>query len=444
MGSGKVPDNLNAIKHRVQHICTEYGLYGSAFSHKECDFNGIKRDRIYIVAGPSPEFGKDIPGEYVVPKDIVQRIGRNEQLFYPYAWAVDITDGHEMSVYEDLVDYCRRTEFLSVIYSSHGLSLPEKIRISEVEQLQSFETASNDLSNPFEVREKCRKDLEWFFRRERSHGLRRKWLDYFRSDKFQDDKGPLTKIIGFLKRNNSTVPLEQLLEVNTDIKKLEMQEFEFKLFNDFMKQCYPEVSYSVGDKDVVNHGLDHPRRSPLMGTRRITYEEFAVIRKERFADEGWTCLSDVKPSYWEFRDIYFKEVDEPQIAAAYQTITLQYAQPNDLSELQRYGELDVARISITDFMNFVSLAKANDLRFYIDKVGQFAEPSLDYVNVVFNKRQQELLTNVTNRMMSDKITGSHLVNPEYHLPLEERISNARHLPGKGTRSHRSISNEQEL
>ncbi len=444
MESSMVPDNLDAVKQRVSHICNEYGLYGTAISHSECDFNGIKRNRIYIIAGPSPDYANDPPGDNINPKEIVQRIGRNEQLFYPGSWAVDITDEHDITVYEKLIDYCRHTEFLSVLYSSHGLELPEKIRLSEIVQLDTYETTRTDFDNPFEVRERCRKDLEWFFRRERSHGIRRKWLDYFRSDKFQDDKGPVTKIFGFLRRNKSAIPLEQLLEVNGDIKKLEMQEYEFKLFAEFMQQCYPEVSYSVGDKDIVNHGLDRPGRPPLMGVRRITSEEYAVICKDRFAEEGWDCLLDVKPSYWEFRDVYFKEIDEPQIAAAYQAVTLQYARPDDLSDLQRHGELELTKISASDFMNFVSLAKANNFRFYIDKLGQFDKPSLDFVNVVFNKQQKEMLVSITNRMISDKVKGSHLVDCDVCPPLEERISNARHLPDREAKIHRSITNEQEL
>lgn len=444
MESNRILDNLAAIKERVKRICDEYGLYGTAVLYPECNFEGIERNRLYIVAGTTPEYGEDPPGKNIIPKEIVQRIGRNEQLFYPGAWAVDITDGHDMTVYEDLVDYCKQAEFLSVIYSDHGLSMPEKIRFSEVEQLQTYDSASSDLSNPFEVREKCQKDLKWFFRRERSHGFRRKWLDYFRSDKFPDDKGPVARILGYLRRNKPEIPLKQLLEINGDIDKLEMQEFEYKLFAEFMQQCYPEVSYSVGNKEIINHGVDRPGHPPLMGVRRITSEEFAVIRKERFAEEGWECLMDVKPSYWEFRNVYFKDIDEPQIAAAYQAVTLQYAQPNDLYELQRHGELALTKFPVTDFMNFVSLAKTNGFRFYIDKLGQFEKPSLDSVTVIFNKKQEELLEDIKARMVSDKITGSHLVDFENRIPLETRISNAQHLPEQEGRPRRSIMNEPEL
>lgn len=142
------------------------------------------------------------------------------------------------------------------------------------------------------------------------------------------------------------------MEFNSDIKKLEMQEHEYKLWSDYLAKHYPEVTYVEGDKDVVNHGVDKPGDEPLKPFgRRITGEEFAVIRKERFAEEGWDCLADVKPSYWEFRDVYYKEADAALVAEAYHAVTLQYAKPDDLSTLMCNGPIEMMDISCSDLMN---------------------------------------------------------------------------------------------
>ena len=150
-----------------------------------------------------------------------------------------------------------------------------------------------------------------------------------------------------------------------------------------------------------------------------------MIRKQRFAKEGWDALKDLKMAYWEFRDICFRDVDEPIVASIYHKITLDYAKCNPLGELRNHGAMHLAQITATDFMNFVSLAKANGLRFYIDTDGLYSMPSLKHVNILYNEEQAEILAGIVGRMMNDKVNHSHMMDK---LPLQKRIDSVHCSP----------------
>ena len=334
-----------------------------------------------------------------------------------------------MRVFEELVDYCKNTEFLKVLYAEYGLSLPPVIRQAEIRQVRTYHDAMHNPSLPDAVRTRCSKDLKWFFSRERSTGLRRQWLDYFRSDRYPDGKGAGAKLLGFLNRNKPEVSMDLLMDICSDTKKLEMQEHEYLRFKKFMEACYPDISYAKGEKTVIDHGIDKQGSAALQPFgRRITSEEFCALRESRFAEEGWACLADVKPSYWEMRDIHFKESDEAIIASVYQSVTLDYARDNDLRELLDHGPIDMLSVSATDFMNFVSLAKANNLRFYIDKRGDFATPDFKNVHVIFNLSQLDLIGNIQNRMLDDKVEHSHLLDQPFRPKLSDAIQHAQTHP----------------
>ena len=421
------------IRENVQHICAQYGLYGNVYFREASLIPYSDKNRLYIIAGTDPAISNDPPPDQYAPDVIIRRREQNEKLFYPDVWAYDLTThSDQLKAMEELVEFCRHSEFLSTIYGEHDLPLPEKIRESEMRQIRVYRDASKNYDLTVPVMEKAKKDLDWFFKRERSAGLRRRWLDFFRSDKFPDDKGPIAKLKAYsrYRRKDPRVSMEQMMEFNSDIKKLEMQEHEYILWADYLAKHYPEVTYVEGAKDIVNHGVDKPGQEPLAPFgRRITGEEFAVIRKERFAEEGWDCLADVKPSYWEFRDVYYKEADAALVSEAYHAVTLQYAKPNSLGELMCSGPIEMADISTSDLMNFVSLSKANGLRFYFDIHDEFDTPSLDKIHVIYNSSQRDLLEGVADRMISDKVTYSHLIDEADRPALQDIIFHAEQLQG---------------
>jgi len=435
--------DFQQMRENVKRICAEYGLYGNVYYYEPSRFENSDSNGLYIVAGTDPALAQEPLPRDLRPDAMERKAGQSELLFHPNAWALNLSEQDDhMHAIDKLVDYCRKTELLVSMYAEYDLPAPEKIRYSEVETLRKYNNALQDEKMSQEGRAKTKKDLDWFFKREKSTGFRRRWLDYFRSDKFPDNGGPLAKLRGYFNRKSSVVPLERLMEVNGDVQKLELQEFEYPLFMQFLEQCYPDVTVAVGKKEVVNHGVDKPGETaiPALG-RRITKEEYACILKDRFATEGWECVKDVNVSYWEYRDVYYKEIDAPHIATAYQAVTLPYAKDNDLGDLKRRGDIemiDIPAANPADLMNFVSHAKANGVRFFIDKHGAYSKPSLDKIHIIYNTSQRELVQNIAVQIINDKVSYSHLVGNSSQMALEEKIQ-AAELQPRASNSQPQIS-----
>ncbi len=423
-------ESLQNFSRQVKQVCGEYGLYGNVIYYAPSPFtcpDQNNRNRFYIIAGPSPDFGQDTVPAWLDPEQIIQRNKRNCKLFYPGAWALDLSSGiSQIEALDQLVEYAKRTEFLTFQYGQYGMSLPEKLRLSEVNHLITFfDQTLWTAANPA-IQKKYQSALDDFFKGENSKNrLRRAWMDYYRSEKFPDGKGPMAKITGFLRRHKPEIRHELLRETNDDLRKLQMQEYEFQYFRDFMATCYPEVSFSIGDREVVDHGLTPLSIQDKVSVRNVTWEEYAAVRKERFAAEGYDALAGLNPSRWEFRDIYYRAIDEPIIASVYNSMVLQYAKCNPLEELTHYGALALEDIPASNFMNFVSLAKANGLRFYIDNKGDYAVPSFQSIHVIYNTCQSEKMSGILDRLLHDKVAYSHALG--FRPSLENQIEHSHKL-----------------
>lgn len=88
-------------------------------------------------------------------------------------------------------------------YMVHGYA-PDSLLDSEVYQLINHRNRAYSPFTSPAMKQKCREDLDWFFRREKStSSFRQRWLRYFRSEKFPHDKGPLAKLMGYFRRDQS-------------------------------------------------------------------------------------------------------------------------------------------------------------------------------------------------------------------------------------------------
>lgn len=406
----------------VKEICRKHGIYGDVIYYTPSPISGSDRNRLYVVAGIDSAIGESNATNELKPDEILRRAQRNSKLFYPKVWAYDLADSvSDLQVQLEIVDYCKTAAFLSGLCAEHNCPIPEKLRISEINQLIEYRSVLENPAADPGLRKRCRKALDRFFRREKTKStFRRKWLDYYRSEQFPDNKGVFARIRGYFKRHSNNSSVKQLLEVNDELHKLEMQEHEYKIFAKLMKETHPDVVFSVGEKDVVDHGLIRHQRSNNAFGRAVTGEEFAVIRKDHFAKEGFSAIAELRPSYWEFRNVYYKATDEPLVAGTYNRIALSYAKPDSLMSLRERGPLALTSIPAADFMNFVSLAKANNLRFYIDHDGDFAIPALESINIVFNEHQEDKMLSIKDRMARDKIEFSHVL-PRKHPSLAQTL-----------------------
>lgn len=413
-------------KAEVQDICRKYGLYGNVVYYDPYeDMPGSKNPKPYIIAGTDPEIANSIIPSHIRPDEIIRRNNRASGVTYTDVWAWDMTEGNRMQALEELMDYCNAVEFLKKIYSEFNTPLPQKIRDNEINGLITYyEAYLRGKLEPTSEFETAKKGLEKFFDNENSSSkLRKDWLEFYRSEKYPSSKNILTKLSCFLNRNSNIIDLETLMDKCDEVHTVEMNEYEYKEFEKIIKDLFPEISYAVSDINVIDHGgkgkIDYSTDPP---TKYVTQEEFAVRMKERFAVEGWNCLSDLKPCYWEFRKVHFNAIDEPIIAGIYNSVVYQYTNSVDLKSIDYDGKVSMHKISNNDFMNFVCEAAAHDLQYSLDFKGRYGEPSLDFINVITRSSDNQKVEDIINsnlRFKSDYDHKSVLVNPT----LSEQIEN---------------------
>ncbi len=384
----------------------EYGVYTKIVRCK---------DDLCLIASLKPVT------DNISPMDIIRRNNRNTRLFYPSVFAIKInTDDNFMLDMEKLLKYCREAEFVKVIYAEFGLPIPERLRYTEVYSLMRFNDGRNEPQADPRLVKLYDKGLKKFFRHESRGGLRKKWRDFFRSDKFNDDASKLKNFLAFLNRKAPETDINLLLKSGESVKWIAMQEHEYSEFRKTVKEYYPEIHFGVGKKYAVDHGMVE-----LPGSGKpVTFKEYCEIRDRYFPAGGYGALENLNISYWEFRDVFFKTADEPIIAQIYNNISLKFANCANLQELLDRGEVGYINIPITDFMNFAALAQENNLPYYIDKWGEYQEINLDTVCVVYNKFNEDVINNINNGITNVKIQTSHAISSAQKTALETQILNA--------------------
>lgn len=443
-------NRLDQNSQAIRDIAGGYHLYGGVFYYHPSEFPNSDLNRLYVVCGSDPRLnGKELPKD-IRPDEIIRRNGRNNTLFYTDYWAMELKPDNSnlFHISDDLMEFLKGSEAVHVLYGEYGVPVPDKLRLSELNMLITINDAIEDSKTSPALKEKYRKDLTEFFKNE-SNERKREWNDYYRSEHFPDDGGAIQKKMNFSKRNEQRVELSTLMRVNGDVQKIELQEHEYQVFKQFLKDCYPSVTYAIEDMHPVDHKLRNSPNDPPGTPKYVTSEEYDQIKKERFAKDGFSALSDLQVTNWKFRTVYYKEVDEPIIAAVVNDIRTKFAKPDMIDEVRRGGgELKHIAVPSDNFANFVSLAKANNLTFYIDNRGSFFKPNLEEYHVIYNSRQQELVMGIQQRLFSEKVSFSHAVSDSQRANREldkkiDRIKLEQSMNPQGKKELRS-SIEPEL
>ncbi|MEQ2040982.1 hypothetical protein [Mediterraneibacter gnavus] len=404
---------------KLETIGDEYGLYTSIVDFRNPD--SVLGSGIYVVASVYP-----IP-ENVNPYDLVRRRERAQQLFYVDSFAVKISSKNVMVAFDQLVEYCAKAELLKDLYEEYKTPLPECLRNTEVRGLQNWCDGRYSSKFDYKFQQDCQKGLRTFFKLEKTQAEKRK---FFRSTKYDEQAYNEGKISGFFqknkdfeKRDDPVVNLSLLMESNGDINTLEISEYLYPKFHHYIKNCFPDVEFAVGDVNVVDYGLVDlakklPEDHPIMECRPVTSAEYEETIRRDFATEGWRCIENMMPAKWESRKIYYKNVDEPEIITAFNNLYLEFARAKSFDEIARRGEMSMVDISIDDFHRFAAWAQDYDLKYHIDHRGQIAAPSFTDIHVVYSKKDEDKMSEVLRSLFQNRMETSHLFQKE---TLEDQV-----------------------
>lgn len=392
-----------------------YGIYSEIV---QC------RDSAYVIGSIDP-ITDDIS-----PVNIIRRNERNKQLFYPHTFAVKITENDNVMLFADkFLKYCKEAEFIKNIYAEYDLPVPERLRRNELSSLMRFKAASENANYNDLLRSLHKDSINKFFKLEHKRGLRKAWREFYRSEHYDSNAGTLVNLVRFFKRKTPKTDVDMLLGSGEAVKRIVMPEHEYKELKKTIEEYYSDdIQFAVSKKYIVDHGMIDIEG---MG-KAVTFEEFTKIRDKQFAVNGYRAFIDLNVSRWEFRDVCYKASDEPIIAEIYNNIALKYVECAQLHSLRDRGDICYTVVPVTDIMDFACLANDNDLKFYIDKWGDFETPSLDTVCVVYNSFDESKVIGINNIILEDKIQLSHAI-PKKPLTTQITSAEGKHQDGVCTK-----------
>lgn len=423
--------NIAALEKQIPALCNEYNVFGKVVERKSSD--PTAEPEYYIVAGMN-----EVPDED--PKTIASRAERSFLLFYPYCFSLEIDeDTNPLKLIEKTVAYCKEAEFIKAIFNEFRCQVPEVIRRDELYTLKRYNDARHNDNLNGEGKQGFHRGLQRFFKNEKSKSRYKKaWKKHYRSERFDESANVFKQYLDFFRRNNPEVSLKTLHRSCDNLKLTVLNDNEYRHFKKQMKKLHPDVSYAVSDKYVVDHGMvKMPEGVESPFGEDVTYDEY-FKRLEGFAEAGFAALENLNVSHWEFRNLTFRAADESVIATVLNPYRFGFIKDNQLDTILQLGPCDVVSIPNSEIMNFYSLARSYGLPFYIDHHNQFADSSLEYVQIVYSQATQQIMNKILNQLVGDKIVGSHMITDKQrrkHL-LSNQINAAAIEEGKQSRRGR--------
>lgn len=426
--------NIDALAERIPLICSEYNVCGKVVERKTSDT--AAEPEHYILVGMG-----DVPSS-VDPKAIADRSERSFLLFYPHCFALKINeDTNPLKLIDKTVEYCKEAEFIKALFNEFKCEIPEVIRVDELYSLKRFNDQRHNKRLNAEGKKRFHLGLQRFFKKEKTKSRHKKaWKKHYRSERFDENAPVIKQYLNFFRRNDPEISLKVLQQSCDNLKLTVMNENEYRYFKKQMKKLYPDISYSASPKWEVDHGLIKvPKGEENPFGECVTYEEYFKMREETFSQSGYAALENINVSRWEFRNITYRSVDESIIASVLSPYRFGYVKDSQLSTVLSFGESNVISIPSGEMMNFYSLAMSYGLPFYVDDHNQYKDASLDYVHIVYSRASQNAINEILNRLVGDKITGSHMITEKQrrkHLlsnQINDAISTAEQEQKKGSR-----------
>lgn len=410
------PEKLYNIQRMIAATMRAYEepdcpLYGNLFVFSPTDVEGSDLTGLYVVMGRDPMYqGPTLPAGLDLAKQArIQE--RDPLLFHTDLTVIDLSKVEdELNLSASIVNWASTVAALHHIfkYEGHKNDIPKAIRSTEIDYLTQHQRALWDDSVPPGAKHELRQNLAKYFSREGAAGFKGEWRSFFRSDKMPPTKNKLVQFQHYMKRHESEVPLNILMEGCDEVSKLTITERAYKAFAKEVKEHHPDVTYAVSKPVIQDEGVDKTPGETFRGITRVTEDEYNTIKTERFAREGWRALQGLQVAKWELRDLYFKRADTEIVSSILLKEKTRFVKPMGLSDLQGFGKFSVYTVDAADFDNFVSMMHANMVPFGLDIEGRFHSVSLSNISVLVPDMFKEKYLAVREYIVNANITMAGL------------------------------------
>lgn len=377
------------------------------------------KGKCYVVASDS-----EIP-ENVKADEIARVVESNPSLFFVHDYSICIEDGKENYIVNEVLDYAKKNEVIRTLYPEYDLPVPERVTTQEVNALMRFNLSRFNPDYPVSLQLEYGKELNKFFKAEKKKGIYKSWMNYNRSERFNSDASFLNSVKGYVKRNSNEVDLQNLVRNADKLETIEINERLYQEFKEFIHEYFPEVVYYAHEKDVIDWGqIKIPKN--LEGVVESPYEN--------------------QQRYWESRQITFKSSDAPVVHKVLNSIIFENIDNplQNLTTILNRGDYCIEKIPFQDIANVSSLAKANNVKIYIDVEGQYSTPEATNIAVLYNAFDKQMMAAIMNRLFDEKSEFSHAIVSEQKKTLHERLSETREKQKVKQKSDLSIEKDRNV
>ena len=401
-GLNPLMSNNKLLVNNYEKLAQEYGL----FSKQVMVYGPTDVGVPYLVFSLYP-----IEGD-VNPVEIINRNKRNPNLFYTKDFAVCLSDDNPLLTLSNVLEYLSYSEFMYELYEVFNTELPEVIRVDELEELVNFYNGQYNVNFDDELRTHYAEGVKAFFKKENDKGkFSKAWQKFYRSELFDENKSFPRNFLTYLKKDEPEIDIEALLESGNEIRKVYVPEHRYKEFREIIKTDFPDVKYYVSEKKVKDKGLIiDPDTGNRVNTHYgicVTDEEYDKIFEKFFSSEGFGCLEDLNPSYFEGRNVYYKASDENIIASVLNNICYRWAKCPSLNELEANGPLERVDIPSKQMKNFYVSMRRYNIPFHIDNDVE-RNPNFKVTHVLYNTSDREIVTNIVAGLAIANMSLAHV------------------------------------
>ena len=315
---------------------------------------GFVDSGIYFVASVNPL--SELNLENKNPAHIQRNIEGNPSTFYPCEFAIKITDGDPLILFDKISEYCRTAEMINVYFGLEGVKVPQEMPIEDVVNMRQavMNTRNNKTVSYISeaVSDSLSKGIKAYAKETKKNDFAENLKSKFKSREQQ--------IVDFV-REFKQVNYETINEKYVD-------EFE-----DFLKRRDPNLEYVISDKITVKTGLEEVKDGE--------YDPYGTAARDH-----------------EYREVYFKRTDEHIFRDAFNSIRFSRAngKGNDipLAELAQYGPVCSVKIP-ANYMWLVDqcLSKWN-VKFAID-YGYLNKADERTVPVLYLEKDRKIIEGMT-------------------------------------------------
>ena len=344
----------------VRDILLNTGISGSFVEYGLNE--GVADSGVYLVASLNDVRNWDFDNKS--PADIQRKIEGNPYSFYPYEFAIKVTDEDPMVVVDKLAEYCKKAEMLRVYFTLENVEVPHKIKIGDYGYIKAFFDNSRDKKISHEMAA---------YSADRAK-------QYIKDLKSNNDKP--------MKFKNKD---EEILYFMREYKHVSMHTIEEEDVHDFinfLKSYYPDLEYVMSDKIVVDTGL---------GVEKC----------------GWNPYGEAVSGKMEAREFYYKAVDDAAIQAALNyTLVSKYLKPISLADVSKDGPVYCVQVPSRFISDFDQYCGSVNVKYAVDH-GYYDKPDRDSIPVIVNAKNSEVVDMILNEICTS-------VAKEHYVPMYER------------------------